>query len=257
MSINKRPVRKTCHAPFLDNRGGQRHTGNGPVAILVRLFKTMCLLECVPVSQPHGGRDLSGNVEELIEAARAGSSEALGRLFEAWRDYLLLMANRELESGLLPKAGASDLVQDAFLEAQQRFAGFRGHTQAEFVAWLKRILHNHLANFTRAYSQTDKRRVALEIPLELSDSHGSAVRIPVQADTESPSAQLMAEEEWQRLRAAMERLPDDYRQVIVLRHQEGRSYAEIGQAMGRSEEAARKLWVRAVERLSEDMGLQQ
>ena len=89
-----------------------------------------------------------------IPAARAGSKEAIGGALEACRGYLLGIAERELDADLRAKGGASDLVQDTFLEAQRDFAGFRGETQADLLAWLRRLLLNNLANFARTYRQT-------------------------------------------------------------------------------------------------------
>ena len=74
------------------------------------------------------------------------------------------------------------------------------------------------------------------------------------SEPESPSRQLMAAEQAASLRAALIRLPDDYRQVILFRNIERLSFQEIGERMHRSNEAARKLWVRAVDRLRELLG---
>ena len=52
---------------------------------------------------------------------------------------------------------------------------------------------------------------------------------------------------------ALARLPEDYRRVIALRYEQGQSFADIGQAMGRSSEAVRKLWFRAIERLRKEL----
>jgi RNA polymerase sigma-70 factor, ECF subfamily len=65
----------------------------------------------------------------------------------------------------------------------------------------------------------------------------------------SPGSQLVAVEEAVRLRAALERLPENYRRVIQLRNWEERSFVEIGERLERSDEAARKLWARAIDRL--------
>jgi len=64
----------------------------------------------------------------------------------------------------------------------------------------------------------------------------------------------MAHEQAEALRRALERLPDDYRQVVTLRYQEGRPFAEIAERMQRSENAVRKLWFRAIERLQQELG---
>src|SRR5437899_2062269 len=89
-----------------------------------------------------------------LPAARTGSTEALGQLLEACRGYLLLIAQRELAPDLQAKGGASDLVQETFLKAQRHFAGFQGDSEGELKAWLRQLLLNNLADFTRLYRAT-------------------------------------------------------------------------------------------------------
>jgi RNA polymerase sigma-70 factor (ECF subfamily) len=195
----------------------------------------------------------SDDFARLLAEARAGSREALGRLLEACRRYLLLIAERDLGDDLKAKGGASDLVQQSFLEAQQDFPGFRGGTAEELRAWLRQLLRNNLANFTRTYRDAAKRGVDRERPL---DGPGSAegCGAGLTAATPSPSAEAVANEDAAALARALQRLPEDYRQAITLRHQEQLSFEEIGRRLGRTANAARLLWLRAVERLQEEMG---
>ena len=65
-----------------------------------------------------------GNMNEWLEAARQGSPDALGQVLEYCRPYLLAVANEQLETDLQAKAGASDLVQDTFVEAHPRLRYF-------------------------------------------------------------------------------------------------------------------------------------
>src|SRR5262249_18371673 len=103
---------------------------------------------------------------ERLARARAGDGEALGRLLDGCRGYLLLIARQELDADLQAKGGASDLVQDTFVDAQRDFIRFVGGDEAELLAWLRRILLNNLANFTRGFRETEKRKVALEVPID-------------------------------------------------------------------------------------------
>ena len=89
-------------------------------------------------------------------AARNGSKNALGDLLENYRNCLLLIAQQEIDPRLLTKGGASDLVQETFLEAQRDFAGFQGDSKEELLAWLRQLLRNNLANFARRYRNTRK-----------------------------------------------------------------------------------------------------
>jgi RNA polymerase sigma-70 factor (ECF subfamily) len=187
-------------------------------------------------------------LSDWLAAARAGSADALGQALQACRGYLLLIAEQELDSDLRAKGGASDLVQETFIKAQRHFAGFQGGGE-ELRAWLRRILLNQLADFRALYREAEKRQTAREVPLE-SDSSAQGGALP---DEElSPSGQAMAREQREQLRLVVERLPEDYRQVIVLRYEQDQSFEEIAQCMNRSANAVRKLWARALERLHEE-----
>src|SRR5438309_350206 len=106
--------------------------------------------------------DSMGDIGQWLPAAQAGSKEALGQILEACRGYLLLIAQQELDQALQAKGGASDLVQQTFLEAQRDFLGFHGSTPEALLAWMRRLLLNNLANFRRDYRR-DKRRVSREV----------------------------------------------------------------------------------------------
>jgi RNA polymerase sigma-70 factor (ECF subfamily) len=187
-----------------------------------------------------------------LAVARSGCPEALGAALEACRTYLLLVANHELDPQLRAKGGASDLVQETFLDAQRDFAAFRGNTEGEWRAWLRQTLMHNLATFTRRYRETDKRNVAREAPIDAGPySAGGVAQLP--ADTPSPSAEVMWDERLRAVAAALMCLPDDYHRVIELRYQDGRSFSEIAEALGRSENAVRKLWFRAIERLQQEL----
>lgn len=188
-----------------------------------------------------------------LPAAKAGSREALGQVLEAYRAYLLLIANRQLDANLRAKGGASDVVQETFLEAQRDFAGFQGQSEDELQAWLRQLLLNNVANFARRYRGTGKRQLDREVALEPETPSGQGDR-GLAADTPSPSGRAIAAEEVLALENALSRLPEDYRQVISWRHQEGLGFDEIARRFDRSENAVRKLWFRAVERLEQELG---
>src|SRR5262249_36172475 len=150
--------------------------------------------------------------------------------------YLLVIAQQELDPELQAKGGASDLVQDAFLKAQRHFGQFRGNAEPELLGWLRRLLLNHLVDFRRSYQETAKRAAGREV----STAAGDAMRDPLlglAAPGPSPSGLAMQREQAQAFQQALERLPEDSRQVLILRHQAGQSFEEIARAMNRSENA--------------------
>lgn len=181
-----------------------------------------------------------------------GGNAALGELYERCRRYLLLIANHEVGPHLRGKLGPSDIVQETLLRAQRKLAQFEGRTDAELRAWLRAILLNSIRDAVRQYQPGSKCDLLRERQLHSLLSDPGDARLPV--STDSPSKQLLARERAASLREALMQLPDDYRRVIQLRSFERRPFAEIGIAMGRSADASRKLWLRAVERLRDLLG---
>lgn len=186
-----------------------------------------------------------------LAAARGGSREALGNALEACRRYLLRVANHRLAPDLRAKGGASDVVQQTFLEAQRDFAQFHGDNEAQLLAWLRQLLLNNMANFERGFRGVGKRLVSLEVPLNAGGS--STAGGCLAAASPSPSQVAIENEETKALAAAIERLPTDYRRVIELRHREQYTFEQIALTMGRSTSGARTLWLKAVERLNQEL----
>ncbi|MFV2068635.1 MAG: sigma-70 family RNA polymerase sigma factor [Pirellulales bacterium] len=196
---------------------------------------------------PEKDHPVRSPIEELIHSARTASPLQVGPLLESCRKYLLLAANRALDSDLRSKAGASDLVQDTFVEAHRDFHRFHGSTETELFAWLTKILANRIANNARRY-HTEKRQVNRELP-QGGDEDAALAELS-DADAETPSALVLACEDQKRMQMAMSRLSEPSRQVILLRTWQRKTFAEIGKQMNRSPDGVRKLWARAVNRLA-------
>lgn len=194
-------------------------------------------------------------VERLIDAARQGDGEALGELLSNYRRYLVFLARSGLHHHMQGKADPSDIAQEVCLAAHGNIEDFRGQTAEEFAGWLRGILTNTLAMHVRKYLGTAKRNPRLEQQLNQSlASASSFLQSQIAGDVTSPSQHFARNEAFLQLAAALEGLPDDYRQVIVLRHVEGLSFAEVAIAMGRSVDSVEKLWVRGLAKLRSTMG---
>jgi len=196
--------------------------------------------------------DVQGTTAGWLSAAKAGSPEALGQALQACHGYLLLVAKGELDPALQAKGGASDLVQETFLKAHRAFAQFKGDSEQTLLAWLRELLLNSLTDFERRYQQTGKRQVRRERTLG-DRAAWAAPGIPRGAANLTPSGQVMRQEEVDLALSALARLPDEYRLVITMRYQENRSFDEIGILLGRTANAARKLLLRALERVQHDL----
>jgi RNA polymerase sigma-70 factor (ECF subfamily) len=183
-------------------------------------------------------------IGQWLREARQGSQEALGRLLDLCRQYLLLVASQEIQPGLQAKVGPSDVVQETFLKAHRQFETFTGTTEVELLAWLRRILLNNVSNATRSFVGTASRHPDREVSLQ--DKEGFE-RLAALGDT--PSGLMMGAERSAALERGLGQLPEHYRQIVVWRSLEERSFEQIGQEIGKSAEAARKLWARAIEQL--------
>ena len=200
-------------------------------------------------------RDMTRNPEHLLREARAGDSAILGRLLELYRRYLTLLARVQIGQRLQGKVDAEDLVQETFLEAHQNIGRFRGASEGEFVRWLRQILAANLSDLLRRYLGTQGRDVRLEREIaDAFDRSSALLDRGLVAPQSSPSQQAARREQAVLLADALEQLPDDYRDVLVLRHLEGLTFPQVSSRMGRSLDSVEKLWMRGLARLRQIMG---
>lgn len=195
--------------------------------------------------------DLTDLAPPLLARARAGDPAALGELLDLYHRYLVGVAGGELPVGLNPKTGPLDVVQDTFLEAIKLFNQFRGETGAEMRAWLRAILLNKLSEVYNRYYTVKKRNASREQSLNGWGQEGWGDDLP--GNGETPSRVAVAHEQADTIQAALNELPPLQRQVIVWRVWDDLPFSEIGQRMGRSMDAARMLFGRALCRLQRKM----
>lgn len=164
--------------------------------------------------------------------------------YEAW---LRLLARKEIDSRFAGKFDPSDAVQQTLLEAWKGWDHCRGTDEPQRLAWLRQILAHQLARLARHYAGTHKRDLQREQSLEATLAQ-SAARLDVLAAGRdlSPSGIASAGEQRLLLARALDQLPADYRQVIVLRNLEDLPHEEVARRMNRSPGAVRMLWVRAL-----------
>jgi RNA polymerase sigma-70 factor (ECF subfamily) len=163
---------------------------------------------------------------------------------DAFRPYLKAVAGRVLGRQVQDKVSASDVVQQCLLEAFKKYGQFRGKTELEWRAWLVAIVRNEAVDVLNYWVARRER------PLD-----GDSRLAPKLADDSSgPAAKASRMEQAARLTAALERLSPDHQEVLRLRNFESLAFAEVAARMGRSEPAARQLWIRALDKLREELG---
>lgn len=160
------------------------------------------------------------------------------------RPFLQRLACRTVPANLRQRVAPSDIVQQTYLEACRDFQRFRGASKQELRAWLRIILLNNTRNAI-ARVNTAKR----DINRERSIRDGSA---PVGAE-KTPSSIVSSHEQLLRLQQALLQLPPEYRAAIELRSLRQCTFAQVGEELGKTEEAARKTWFRAVKLLRDGL----
>jgi len=195
----------------------------------------------------------SSDADRLLQQARAGDESARGRLLESYRGHLAAAAQSLLDPALRSRVTSSEVVQETLLEAHRDFEHFAGQKEHGLAAWLHKILVRNLADlasFHHAARRDVRRDRSLDAEPESTDpALGDALTAPIS----TPSDQAMQHEEAEALAIALERLPDDYRRVFILRNLEGVTFEEIAARMGRSPSAVRMLWERALVKLAHTM----
>jgi RNA polymerase sigma-70 factor (ECF subfamily) len=133
---------------------------------------------------------------------------------------------------------AEDLTARTFYRALNHFPGYEDRG-APFSAWLYRIAHNLVANWHRDHSR--RRMVSLEdLVLRAPRAKGPAARVE-KADQEDV------------VLTAVRRLAPDRQQLVILKHVDGLTNAEIGEMMGRTEGAIKSLYHRTLVALRDDL----
>ncbi|TWU34582.1 RNA polymerase sigma factor [Novipirellula aureliae] len=167
-----------------------------------------------------------------------------------YHGWLRLMARLQLDGRWNRKFDASDILQQTLLEAWIGESAFQGNTTAERIAWLRTILGRVIGREVRKYDGTQMRDPGRELSLQRSiDQSSILLDKMLAAETDTPSVHADNREQQTIIADVIESLPEDYREVIVLRNLRGFSHAEIAKKLERNESAVRMLWLRALNEL--------
>jgi RNA polymerase sigma-70 factor, ECF subfamily len=193
------------------------------------------------------------DVPSLISRARRGHGSAVGALLQLYSNYLRMLAATQIDKRLQQRMSPSDIVQETMLRAHAHFAQFRGGTEAELLAWLRQILVNNLAKFVEQHVLAARRDVRREVSIERLGRalEQSTIQLAalLPAEVKTPSAAAEQREETVVLADRLALLPDDYREVLMLRNLQGLPFEVVAERLNRSASAARMLWLRAIEKL--------
>jgi RNA polymerase sigma-70 factor (ECF subfamily) len=193
--------------------------------------------------------------EELLAKAGAGDAAARNRLWDKHRRRLRALVAMRMQGGLATRIDASDVVQDSLAEADGRLEDYLQRRPLPFYLWLRQLALQRLIDLHRRHVVAGKRSVRREERGgAIADESMNDLAQRLVARSSSPSRRASREELRIKVREALDQLPRNDREVLVLRHLEQLSMAEIAALLGLTEGAVKVRHLRALQRLRDRLG---
>ena len=194
------------------------------------------------------------DTEELLARARSGDRSAVDQLLARHRGRLRQMVVVRMDERLSARIDPSDVVQEALVVAAEKLPAYLRQPPISFYPWLRRITWERLIDAHRRHIRAGRRSVSREESLGLSDSSALQLADRLAASGTNPLARLLRDELCARVQAILARLATGDREILLLRHLEQLTSAESAEILGVSEEAAKKRYLRAVQRFRRLLG---
>jgi RNA polymerase sigma-70 factor (ECF subfamily) len=194
----------------------------------------------------------SGQLGDLVERLGRGDPGALAELFQRFGAPLRRMVTCRLDSRLNGRLSASDILQEAYIDALKRVPHFRADMPVG--AWLRWIVNQRLIDAHRQHLGAQIRSVAQEIsihPIALPSASSPRLAEHLVGPMTSPSQAAMRNEFVAHMDEALRCLEPLDREVLALRHLEELGNNEVADFLGIHKAAASKRYVRALGRLKE------
>lgn len=189
----------------------------------------------------------------LVRQAKGGEPEALNLLLDRYIQRVLRIVRARLGPRLRERMESMDVVQEVMIRAIKAFDQFEAKNEAAFLHWISKLVQNEIRDLAD-YHAAEKRNTNKEFqPQKDSEKDRSVVsQIPANS-IYRPSFQVRLKEDVIQLEAAMDKLPEKQKEVVILRQYEGMSFKDIGEQFGCSEDTARMQYTRAIGKLTDLM----
>jgi RNA polymerase sigma-70 factor, ECF subfamily len=198
--------------------------------------------------------DNSSDTNELLEAASAGNREKWGALLARHRDRLRRMVALRMDRRLQGRIDPSDVIQEACLEASNRFSEYLKNPTMPFFLWLRFLTGQKLLELHRTHLKAQIRAVGREVSLyhgSLPETTSAALAAHLLGHLTRPSEAAIRAEMKIRLQEALNSMAALDRETLALRHFEHLTNGETARVLGIEERAASKRYLRALKRLKE------
>jgi RNA polymerase sigma-70 factor (ECF subfamily) len=196
----------------------------------------------------------STDTVRLIERLLAGDRQALNEVFTRHRGRLCRMVEMRLDWRLQARIDASDVIQEAFLEATTRLDEYLRDAALPIFLWLRLIVGERLTRLHRHHLGVKMRDAGREVSLyreALPAASSAALAAQLLGKHTSPTQAVIRAERMLRLQEALNSMDPIDREVLSLRHFEELTRAETATVLGIEESAAAKRYIRALKRLKD------
>lgn len=190
--------------------------------------------------------------QELLRHVEKGDPQAVNQLLARHRDALRRMVEFRLDPAIARRVDASDIVQETLVEANRRLSDYVKNPAMPFHMWLRYIARDHVIAAQRRHMVAQRRSVDREKSLAdpaFSDCSSVELAAQLSAAGLTPAAAAIRHELERRFRAALEEIPEEDREIILMRHFEQISNQDAAKALGLSEPAASMRYLRALRKL--------
>lgn len=189
----------------------------------------------------------------LLTAARQGDPDAINKLLDRHRGGIRRLVEMRLDRKVQRRVDVSDVVQEVLVEASGRLDKYLDDPVMAFHLWLRQIAWDHIIDTYRRHRVSAKRNMDREQPLNVGGDRvdESSVDLAIQLcdPAMTPAAVATQREIASKVEAAIQKLDDPDREVILMRHYEHLSNLEIAEVLGLNPPAASMRYLRAVRRL--------
>ena len=196
----------------------------------------------------------SGETDQLLRRVAQGDRQEWGALLERHRQRLRRMIALRLDQQLQGRIDASDVIQEAYLEASTRLEDYLRQPTMPFYLWLRFLTGQKLVELHRHHLGAQMRDAGREVALyrgSLPATSSAALAAQLLGRDTRPSEAAVRAERKIRLQEALNTMEPMDREVLALRHFEQLTTSEVAQVLGIKEAAAGKRYLRALKRLKE------
>ena len=194
----------------------------------------------------------SDQTTELLCRTAAGDQKAASELFAMYRDQLKRMVRLRMDRRLQGRVDASDIVQEAYIDAVRRLEQYVQDPPMSFYLWLRWLTGQKLVDAQRHHLGVQKRNAGQEVSLyrgAMPEATSVSLAAQLLGRLTSPSLAAIRAETQIRVQEVLNTMDPIDREVLVLRHFEHLSNAETAEALGIKKSAASKRYITAIKRL--------